>query len=339
MKKNPKIQKKNNLILIIKELIGLLFLVLFFFFLKANTIELFKIPTGSMEPTLYGANDMGKGFGDHLFVWCSAYGFSSRVKIPFINWYYPLPKYRIMVPGMRLPKVGDVVVFENPTNTKIDYIKRCAGTPGDRIKIKEGNLYVNDKIITNTPAQTEYVYYTNDGLLGDKFCIVENQINDIALKTLFAVAKTNQLIKNELIIKISKQTGNSKRAEIILNQFLYPSFSKQNQEIRVIMKKIYPIFEKVIKIKKYDKIKNYIRINGKPYCEVKKEIQNRISTIGSVYSNIISEVTVPENCFFMLGDNSAHSADSRYWGFVPLELIKGRPLCIYLPIKRIRIVK
>jgi signal peptidase I len=88
-----------------------------------------------MEPTLYGANDMGKGFGDHLLVWHSAYGFNSRIKIPFINWYYPLPKYRIMVPGLRLPKVGDVVVFENPTNAKIDYIKRCAGTPGDKIKI------------------------------------------------------------------------------------------------------------------------------------------------------------------------------------------------------------
>ena len=153
---------KNNLMHIVKETVVLLLLLLFFFFLKSNTIELFKIPTGSMEPTLLGANDMGKGFGDHLLVLRGAYGLSSRIKIPFINWRIPLPKYRIMLPGMGLPKVGDVVVFENPTNDKIDYIKRCAGTPGDKIKIVKGKLYVNDKIFTNTPAQAEYVYYSNE---------------------------------------------------------------------------------------------------------------------------------------------------------------------------------
>jgi type IV secretory pathway protease TraF len=41
----------------------------------------------------------------------------------------------------------------------------------------------------------------------------------------------------------------------------------------------------------------------------------------------------------MLGDNSAHSADSRYWGFAHRDTLKGRALCVYLPIKRIRVIK
>ena len=41
------------------------------------------------------------------------------------------------------------------------------------------------------------------------------------------------------------------------------------------------------------------------------------------------EVVVPANSFFAMGDNRDQSLDSRYWGFVPRELIAGRPLLIY----------
>ena len=170
----------------------------FFFFLKSNTIELFKIPTGSMEPTLYGANEMGHGFGDHLLVLRCAYGFSSKIKIPFLNWHVPIPEYRVMIPGMRLPKVGDVVVFENPTDPRIDYIKRCAGTPGDHIKIKNGHLFVNDKIVTNSQATASYVYYTNAGMLCDRFVTVETAVNSIIDKQLVKAVKTNSHIRSEL---------------------------------------------------------------------------------------------------------------------------------------------
>jgi len=293
-----------------------------------------------MEPTLYGANDMGKGFGDHLLVLRGAYGLSSRIKVPFVNWRIPLPNYRIMLPGMGLPKVGDVVVFENPTNDKIDYIKRCAGTPGDKISIStKGYLCVNGEIFTNSPAQAQYVHYTKQGLLGDKFNIVKNQINEISLQSLFSTAKTNQLVKNELITKISNQTGNSRKAQIILNQLMFPSFSGQNQVSRDTMQRLLPTFEKYIKQKKLDKIKDCVLINGRPYREIEKEIRNRTSTINPVFSNIVSEVIVPEKSFFMLGDNSAHSADSRYWGFAPLDLIKGRAWCVYLPIKRAKMIR
>ena len=50
-------------------------------------------------------------------------------------------------------------------------------------------------------------------------------------------------------------------------------------------------------------------------------------------------ITVPEDSYFMLGDNSANSRDSRYWGFVPKKNIIGKAVCLYWPIHRVRLIK
>ncbi len=49
-------------------------------------------------------------------------------------------------------------------------------------------------------------------------------------------------------------------------------------------------------------------------------------------------LTVPENSFFVLGDNSANSMDSRYWGYVPEEKLVGKAFVIHWPIKRMKLL-
>lgn len=51
------------------------------------------------------------------------------------------------------------------------------------------------------------------------------------------------------------------------------------------------------------------------------------------------KLVVPENSFFVLGDNSGSSKDSRYWGFVPKDNILGKAIVIYWPLQRIRVIK
>jgi signal peptidase I len=57
------------------------------------------------------------------------------------------------------------------------------------------------------------------------------------------------------------------------------------------------------------------------------------------YGEVGEKIKVPQGQYFVLGDNSASSRDSRYWGFVPEDLIIGRAELIYWPPRRIRIIE
>ena len=92
----------------------------------------FNVPAASMMPTLL--------VGDYFFVEKFTYGYS-RFSLPFSA---PLFSGRILASE---PQRGDVVVFRLPTDTSIDYVKRIVGLPGDRIQMKQGQLYLNDTAV------------------------------------------------------------------------------------------------------------------------------------------------------------------------------------------------
>ncbi len=94
--------------------------------------EPFNIPSSSMKPTLL--------IGDYLFVYKPAYGYS-RYSFPF-----GLAPIEGRIWGKE-PRRGDVVVFVPPSNKSISFIKRLVGLPGDRIQVKRGRLYINDKLV------------------------------------------------------------------------------------------------------------------------------------------------------------------------------------------------
>jgi len=108
---------------------GILIAVVF----RSLLLEPFNIPSGSMIPTLH--------IGDHIFVEKWPYGYS-RYSFPFGSWH--LWNGRIF---KRMPSVGDVIVFRNPKNESLDYVKRLIGQPGDVIQMKNGRLYINGEIV------------------------------------------------------------------------------------------------------------------------------------------------------------------------------------------------
>lgn len=96
---------------------------------RSFLFEPFHIPSGSMKSNLL--------VGDYLFVSKYSYGYS-RYSFPL---GLPLFKGRVLASE---PKRGDVVVFREPSNPRIDFIKRLIGMPGDRIQVRDGVLYIND---------------------------------------------------------------------------------------------------------------------------------------------------------------------------------------------------
>ncbi len=107
-------------------------------------LEPFNIPSGSMKPTLE--------VGDYLFVSKPAYGYS-RFSFPF--GLAPV-EGRFWTRG-KSPQQGDVIVFKLPTDTRIDYIKRVIGMPGDKIRVNNGRLYINDRMVPREFLQMKQV--------------------------------------------------------------------------------------------------------------------------------------------------------------------------------------
>jgi len=114
--------------------------ILLVFFIRSFIAEPFKIPSGSMMPTLLA--------GDFILVSKFSYG----IRVPILNY--------TMI-EVDKPKRGDVFVFHYPPKPSIDYIKRVVGLPGDVIEYKSKTLYINDKKIEQTFVD-KYPYVMNE---------------------------------------------------------------------------------------------------------------------------------------------------------------------------------
>ena len=116
----------------VKEFKSIIIIVVSVLAFRSTFFEPFKIPSGSMIPTLL--------IGDFILVNKFAYGF----KVPFSDWFTD-PVY---ITGPKKPERGDVIVFKYPKNPDLNYIKRVVGLPGDTIQIIDKVVYVNDEPIS-----------------------------------------------------------------------------------------------------------------------------------------------------------------------------------------------
>jgi signal peptidase I len=100
--------------------------ILVVFMLRSFLVEPFKIPSGSMIPTLL--------VGDFILVNKFSYG----IRLPVIN---------KKIISISEPERGDVMVFRYPEDPSVDYIKRVVGLPGDRIAYLNKHLTINGEAV------------------------------------------------------------------------------------------------------------------------------------------------------------------------------------------------
>ncbi|MHA6888376.1 signal peptidase I [Ralstonia pseudosolanacearum] len=111
------------------------------FLLRSFVVEPFKIPSGSMIPTLQ--------IGDFILVNKYTYG----VRLPIVN--------KKLV-ELNQPQRGDVMVFRYPKDESMDYIKRVIGVPGDVVRYDNKRLTINGQPATYAPQQ-DYMYVEDTG--------------------------------------------------------------------------------------------------------------------------------------------------------------------------------
>jgi len=161
------------------------------FIFRAFIMEAFRIPTGSMAETLMGAHFRLRcsqcGFRYNYGFIPEKYGLSSESvpagnlppansRCPSCGYYRSTSATTPVVNGDRIlvlkclyqffePKQWDVIVFKNPLDPRINYIKRLVGRPGETVEIVDGDVYINGQISRKPPNVQDELWmavYDND---------------------------------------------------------------------------------------------------------------------------------------------------------------------------------
>ncbi|MFM7639895.1 MAG: signal peptidase I [Bacteroidota bacterium] len=364
--------------------------------MRALYFDLYQIPTPSMESNLM--------VGDYLVVSRAKIGM--RIPMTPITVPVMAPKQIMGVkaytdllelPYMRLPgwytiKNNDVIVFNWPTDDDADadglsdyqqtddgitlslpadkkdnYVKRCVGIPGDRIKLVGGQIYVNDKLLPRIGKQQKRFLallktpITEDFLeqneLGDfNFPPNAKLIQDAAQKTgkyiipyhLFTWPENYEKLKNHPeVMSIFLDSidegyqrvmfpGNVRfngqlldnHADTSLYDFAHPNWNINNYgEVRL------PKRGETIALtaQNWDFLK--LAINKYEHGKI-------VQRGGKFYSNNgqgseVKSYTFKMGYYWMIGDNRYNSLDSRFWGYVPEDHVVGKPLFTFFSLKKV----
>tara|TARA_B100001287_G_scaffold45210_1_gene34272 strand:- start:1477 stop:2946 length:1470 start_codon:yes stop_codon:yes gene_type:complete len=230
----------------LKEARVLLLLIIIAFTVKSTLIEIYVVPTGSMENEIL--------VGDLLIGNKFTYGMRTPnwIGIPYTRIGFDIPYTRL--PGFKSVKNGDVAMFEYPRDPFQKYVKRCIGIPSDTISIIDGEILVNSKIMP-FPKNAKYVSFkeadlNNDGWINQ---LDYNMINsDNSRRFQVALRKAQFTVKNQANVFDTLFNTNS---TILLDKdyqlnpykenFVYSSNNKDYPTIQeqYLMGTIYPYFD------------------------------------------------------------------------------------------------
>jgi len=149
--------------------------VLIVLVLRSFLFEPFRIPSGSMMPTLL--------IGDFILVNKFTYG----IRLPVLH---------TKIVPMNAPKRGDIVVFRFPKDPSVDYIKRVIGLPGDKVAYYQKKLTINDRAI-NQVSLGNYANVTEDE---DPAAIEEVSENLISLEHGILINHAQPTVEGEYIV-------------------------------------------------------------------------------------------------------------------------------------------
>lgn len=342
---------------------AIIFAVIFVTFVNIFFFQAFKIPSSSMERTLYT--------GDHLFVSKLAYGPrvpQTPLTIPFThNQIFGKESYSTLIQndyrrlkGFRDVRRGDCVVFGfpngdtvlrkapvedyhalvrilgkdkvaslgeyvvRPVDKKDHYVKRCVALPGDTLEIKDGMVWINGRKEEVEPGiQLSYKVVTNGQRINSK-TVEQLGLNPSEIYFDPSLPGYPAMILTAEMLEKVKELPNVVNVSDNLER-----------DAASVSREIFPFTED----------SGWTRDFFGPLWIPAKGATVKITVDNlPLYERIITayehsdlqqalkdgEYTFKQDYYFMMGDNRHNSLDSRYWGFVPEDHIVGRPALIWL---------
>lgn len=249
-------------------------------FLRGFVVEAFKIPSGSMIPTME--------IGDHIFVNKFIYG----IRIPFTN---------IKLVDFKDPALGDVIVFENPCEPDKDFIKRIVAGPGDTVEVRCNILYVNGEAVPAELVDDGVMHWDHNELIGEwrqrSATLHRESLGDAIYYTLYDVDRPHK----DAAIEADPDAPYSRyRDPRDFPGHRVPACDADAYRSEADRERSLGVLETVAPEAHQD-----------GPCAPQRHY------------------VVPKGHVFTLGDNRQNSRDSREWGPVPIENIKGKALFIW----------
>lgn len=254
------------------------------------------------------------------------------------------------------PEFGRVIT--RPVDRRDNYVKRCLGLPGDTLQIIDSKVYINGKLNLDAPDVQFNYYVETTGpaipekifkelgvnkddirlirigngqeskfLLSNNFKGENNYVYLLPLtKKMVAKLKANTALVANIVQEPATRliTDTPYRAQIIYplngnthwdkNNYGPIWIPKQGETIKLTLNN-YPLYERCIRTYEHNKLE--IK-DGKIYINGKES----------------DSYTFKMDYYWMMGDNRDQSLDSRYWGFVPIDHIVGKPIFVWLSLEK-----
>jgi signal peptidase I len=320
----------------------------------------YTIPTSSLEKTLY--------VGDFLFV--SKFHYGARVPmtgiaapmvhdtLPYLgksyvsnsedqdSWVNKLSLPYMRLPGIQKIKRNDIVVFSwpvdsvryfrdksginkyKPIDKRSNYVKRCVAIPGDSLEVRDGYVYINGRK-TVLPGRAKPQYFFDVDTQGKQFSQGAAKRYNVR-EYLFENGKFVLNLTDEEAALIAKNPiVKSVKKRIDPKGVFHPNLFPHNPQYKWSQDNYGPIY--------IPKKGDVVELNQKtiPFYEqiIRRYEHNNFNIVGNNYylnGKKITNYTIKQDYYWMMGDNRQNSEDARSWGYVPFDHVVGKPVFIWL---------